>query len=203
MSRFPYVKSPRGFPCQVRDHLHTKTDKHQQGWRHDERGHVFFGHRFLKDSECLGSLTIQPPVVNHRGGCDFRFLLIVPSIHQAVIHATSTRLRLHLWTTPDSALPRFTTRLPLMKESFLMEDEAGLELPHSVWGPHLPHHGEDHLPHGDSAMVSGSEERVVSEGPLNVHFALLLRSRDQVPPHMDPECWFRGHLTHSRVDPLC
>ena len=50
-----------------------------------------------------------------------------------------------------------------------------------------------------------SEERVVCEGPLravNVHFALLLRSRHQVPPRMDPEYWFRGHLTHSRVDPL-
>ena len=58
----------------------------------------------------------------------------------------------------------------------------------------------------DSAMVSGSEERVVSEGPLRAvkrsFCALLLRSCHQVPPRVDPEFWFLGHLLHSLLDPL-
>ena len=105
--------------------------------------------RFLKDSEFIGSHSMQPPVVNHRDGFDFWYLLISkPSIHQVNMqlrHATEADK-----TGGDSieSFRRFTTRLPLTKESFRHGRQSWLGTLHTRSGTAIfPIMVKDRLPH--------------------------------------------------------
>ena len=97
--------------------------------------------RFPKDSEFLGFHNIQLPVVNRRGVFDFWYMLIQTLRPQARDACYRDKAQAASFQDSIQSFASFTTRLRLTKESFQMEDEAGLELPHSVWDSHLPNYG--------------------------------------------------------------
>ena len=71
------------------------------------------------------------------------------SFHPCTGRDTCTRDKTQAASLDDSMhrFPQYTTRLPLTKESFQVQYEAGLQLPHSIHTSHLHHHEQDHLPH--------------------------------------------------------